>query len=158
MIRSETSHRVQDDIIKGIPFEQAGVPDIRRLRANTALACSFQTLLMVQPAITPRTYSWMEKSQSSTDYRADATYAINMICRMEGGELKVITLYDPNVVKDGEMQRILSDFSHILHKLYRSSDGLIRVILIFFQFEILVSAEDAVEQTTLDVWICCRVF
>ncbi|OTA60874.1 acetyl-CoA synthetase-like protein [Hypoxylon sp. EC38] len=124
-------HKAQSDTIKGIPFEQTGLSDIRRLGENTALACSFQTLLVVQPAITPRSYSWMEESKSATDYRADATYAINMICGMEGDELKVITLYDPNVVKDSEMQRILSNFSHVLRKIYGSPDSLIRDILNF---------------------------
>ncbi|OTA81178.1 hypothetical protein M434DRAFT_17479 [Hypoxylon sp. CO27-5] len=96
-----TLHKVQSDTIKGIPFEQTGLSDIRRLWENTALACSFQTLLGVQPAITTRSYSWMEESETPMDYRADAIYAINVICGMEGDELKVTTLYDLNVVKGG---------------------------------------------------------
>lgn len=115
-------HKIQDDTITGIPFEQFGLLNIRRLGEHAALACSFQTLLAMQPGVGSSTFSWLEQPESAIDYRADATYAINLICGFEGNELKVTALYDFNVVKEEEMQRMMADFGHVLQALHKSPD------------------------------------
>ncbi|KAE8351820.1 hypothetical protein BDV28DRAFT_149612 [Aspergillus coremiiformis] len=122
---------IQDDSVAGIPFEHMGLPQIRRLGGNAARACSFQTLLVLQPAGTPRSFSWLQQTGSASviDYLSDATYAINVFCGFDGDEMKTTAIYDLTVVKEDQMQRMLTDFGHVLQALHRSPEGLVRDIL-----------------------------
>ncbi|OTB14161.1 hypothetical protein K445DRAFT_302782 [Daldinia sp. EC12] len=122
--------KVQFETVAGIPYEQFGLTEIRRLGDHAMLACSFQTLLVMQPGETPTKVSWMENDESELDYQTDATYAISLICKPEGNKVKVTTLYDSDVVKGGEMQRIMDDFHDILRELYQSPRKVIGDILI----------------------------
>nr|AGS32025.1 lysergyl peptide synthetase subunit 2 [Epichloe coenophiala] len=121
--------KIQDDAISGIPFEQLGLPHIRRLGEHATLACSFQTLLSIQPALPPSTDAWLEQPGSTIDYRANATYAINLFFGLGGNELKATALYDFNVVKEDKMQSMLVDFGNILQTMHKSPNSLIRDIL-----------------------------
>ncbi|KAI1214331.1 acetyl-CoA synthetase-like protein [Annulohypoxylon truncatum] len=121
--------KIQDDMMTSIPFEQLGLPEMCRIGEHVKLACSFQTLLVIQPGVTPNTFSWVQETDSALDYRADAIYAINLFCGLEGDEMKVTSFYDSNVVREDEMQRILTNFSHALRGLYQSPDSLVGDII-----------------------------
>ncbi|KAK6953945.1 hypothetical protein Daesc_003907 [Daldinia eschscholtzii] len=127
-------HKVQSETVAGIPYEQLGLTEIRRLGDHATLACSFQTLLVMQPGEARTKVSWMENDESDLDYQADATYAINLICKPEGNKVKVTTLYDSDVVKEDEMQRIMDGFHDILRELYQSPHKTIGDILISSEY------------------------
>ncbi|KHN97498.1 peptide synthetase [Metarhizium album ARSEF 1941] len=102
---------IQNVASDGIPHEQFGLANISRLGEGPARACSFQTLLVMQPAAEGSTDDgFVEIPRSDANYRADATYAVNLFCELEAGRLAVTVLYDENVVPRLGMQRILADF------------------------------------------------
>ncbi|KAI1801855.1 acetyl-CoA synthetase-like protein [Daldinia bambusicola] len=121
--------KIQSDSVAGIPFEQFGLTEIRRLGDHAMLACAFQTLLVMQSGGSPRKISWMEETESELDYQTDATYAISLICKPEGNTMKVTTLYDPDVVKEDEMQQILANFHGNLQALHKGPDNSIGAVL-----------------------------
>ncbi|KAI2641171.1 acetyl-CoA synthetase-like protein [Xylaria nigripes] len=123
-------HRVQDDMISSIPFEQIGITDISRLSPGAALACSFQTLLVMQPAVKPHAFSWLKQIDLAINYRPDATYAITIICGFEDEILRVVALFDHSIVTEDKMQRILADFGGVLKNTYEKPDSLVSEILV----------------------------
>ncbi|RFU74763.1 lysergyl peptide synthetase subunit 2 [Trichoderma arundinaceum] len=126
-------HKIQDDTIAGIAFEQFGLSDIRHLGESTALACSFQTVLVMTPALGSNTTSWLGQLESGIDYQSDATYAINLIYGFDGDRVTVKVVYDSYVIGRNEIQRLLADFDYILQTLYRNSDSLIQDVFILLE-------------------------
>ncbi|KAI1658823.1 acetyl-CoA synthetase-like protein [Daldinia decipiens] len=120
---------VQDDMVAGIPFEHNGLSDIRRLGKDAELASSFQTLLSMQPMGTRNDFIWQEQEDFNMNHRADATYGINLFCISKGNELNVTVIYDGNMVKQEEMQQMVSHFSRTLKVLHQSPDIQVRDIL-----------------------------
>ncbi|KAI0849000.1 acetyl-CoA synthetase-like protein [Daldinia vernicosa] len=121
--------KVQSDTISGIPFEQFGLTEIRRLGEDAILACSFQTLLVMQPGEAPSKISWIEEIESELDYQTNATYAISLICKPEGNKMKVTVLYNPDVVKEDKMRWIITNFGDALQVLHQNPSSQIRDIL-----------------------------
>jgi amino acid adenylation domain-containing protein len=120
---------IQNNSSSAIPFEQTGLANIRRLGDDAARACSFQTLLVTQPAIKPRQFSWLQQHESTIDYRADATYAINLFSCFDGDNLEITAVWDSNVVKDEKMQQILMEFGNMVQELETTSDKLIEEVI-----------------------------
>lgn len=122
-------HRIQNVATEGIPYEQFGLSNISRLGEYPAHACSFQTLLVMQPAAEWDTDNFLQIPKSDANYRADATYAINLFCELEAERLEVTVLYDENVVHNLEMQQILVDFGEALRFVLRTPAGVVGDVL-----------------------------
>nr|UGT01383.1 lysergyl peptide synthetase subunit 2 [Claviceps purpurea] len=123
-------HRIQDVATRGIPFEQIGLAEISHLGKDAAHACSFQTLLLMQPtAVEQNENDFFNTSTSDANYRADATYAINLFCTLENQDLSVTALYDGNIVSTDTMQRLLQNLGKSMQEIHAAPRTLIGDIL-----------------------------
>nr|AFR57467.1 lysergyl peptide synthetase subunit 2 [Epichloe inebrians] len=125
----KTLDGIQDVATQGIPFEQFGLAGIARLGKHAAHACSFQTLLVMQPALEQNKNDLFNLSNSYANYRADATYAINLFCELEREHLRVTALYDERIVPRPKMQKVLDNFTQTLHAIHAAPASLIGDIL-----------------------------
>ncbi|RAL15192.1 amino acid adenylation [Aspergillus homomorphus CBS 101889] len=112
--------KLQKDTIDGIPFEQTGLQNIRRLGPDAARACAFQTLLVVQPERPPSADDSFlrELTSSNDDHLAWVTYCLTVICQYDGDALRVEAVFDDQVVPEHQMQAILAQFVRILRRLH----------------------------------------
>jgi amino acid adenylation domain-containing protein/non-ribosomal peptide synthase protein (TIGR01720 family) len=99
-----------------IRFEQAGLQQICTWSPEAAVACQFQSLLVIQ---------WMEPPESGaayTDFVIDAksanddtafsSYAINITCELFASSIKFCVAYDPAVTAPGVMSMMLAQMVH----------------------------------------------
>jgi non-ribosomal peptide synthetase component F len=102
---------IQDQGTEMIPFEQTGIQHIRRLSADTELACNFQSLLVVQPKQV-ELYDGDLFGTSSSEYAADAfnPYALMVQVSLDNPGLLVNASFDSSVISVPQMQRILRQF------------------------------------------------
>nr|ARB50206.1 lysergyl peptide synthetase 2 [Claviceps africana] len=120
----ETLGRIQDVATRGIPYEQLGLVEIARLGHDAAHACSFQTLLVVQPAVAkPETHDLFGVSDPEAGYRADATYAIHLFCGPGKDVLSVTVLHDEHVVPKLTMRNMLRSFGQALQTIHEDPAG-----------------------------------
>jgi amino acid adenylation domain-containing protein/thioester reductase-like protein len=126
--------KVQTGILNCIPFEQTGLQNIRRYSPDAALACSFQTLLVVQPDITSDTYHFLKERKSARSHHAWVTYPLTVICNFDGRVLGVDAVFDCNVVRENEMRCVLTHFTHVLRRLYESPWTQIKDLMILPPF------------------------
>nr|AEV21228.1 lysergyl peptide synthetase subunit 2 LPS2 [Periglandula ipomoeae] len=120
---------IQDVATKGIPYEQVGLAEIGRLGEYAAHACSFQTLLVMQPAVKQDGNDLFDVPTSGANYRADATYAINLFCELEQEQLRVTVLYDERIVPRLKMQEMLDNLSQTMHAIHTAPTSLIGDVL-----------------------------
>ncbi|KAJ5598081.1 amino acid adenylation [Penicillium hordei] len=113
--------KIQKDMTDGIPFEQTGLQNIRRFGPDAARACSFQTLLVVQPERRGGDSSLLPEMTSTTDHYAWVTYCLTLICNLEADALHIEAVFDDHVVPEKQMQGILTQFIRILHQLHANT-------------------------------------
>ena len=117
---SDLLHKIQEQYIETIPFEQLSLSEIKQLSPDAKAACDFQTLLVVQ--------STEERSDdpglfsSAQDVLLSLDYGLALECELtsrSGSSTKVQlkATYDPHLFDEQQIQRILHQFEHILHQL-----------------------------------------
>lgn len=103
-------HQVQDQSIKMIPYEQAGLQRIKNVSEEAQLACQFQTILIIQPAEKEEddfddkelgTWSGDENIQNF------ASYALNLICTMSADGVVVDAIFDPAAISEWVVQAMM---------------------------------------------------
>lgn len=122
-VRVDPTQRTQDALealrtrsTQMIPYEQAGLQQIRTLSPEAALACQLQSLLIIE---------WMEPSESGTEFadfivdaksgnddRAFSSYAINITCELFASSIKFCVAYDRAVTEPGVMNMMLFQLMH----------------------------------------------
>ncbi|KAI2625240.1 hypothetical protein GGS21DRAFT_493727 [Xylaria nigripes] len=115
--------KVHDDSVALIPFEQAGLQYISRMGPESASACSaFQSLLVIQPHRddAPLLFS---NSKDRTAIDAFSTYVINLICQQLPGSIEIDVTFDPKVVEETQLSRMINQLRHIFQQLDPSQSG-----------------------------------
>lgn len=122
--------QVQDQATEMTNFEQTGLQNIQRISPEAAEACSFQTLVVVQPQ---RQASNTDKAlfveSESNDERLNllesfSTYAVTLVCAPSGTNDIVLTLsIDSSVVHADQARRIAAQFEHLLRQIYIHDHG-----------------------------------
>ncbi|KJZ78200.1 hypothetical protein HIM_02238 [Hirsutella minnesotensis 3608] len=116
---------VQGQAADMIPFEQTGLQKIRRMGKEAATACSFRSLLVVQPAEDEGAGDGDSRpflckpndSDQATSESAPPTYAIEVECQLGSDEARLRIDYDSGIVSTREMQTIVQTFEHVLRQL-----------------------------------------
>ncbi|GFG16853.1 nonribosomal peptide synthetase 12 [Aspergillus udagawae] len=109
---------IQQQSSEMIPFEQAGLQNIRKYSREAQDACGFQTHLVVQPA-------WQDDDRSgpflrliedgASVQRGFASYAIVLLCSLtKSADINITSEFDPDVIPPSIMQHILGHFGHVL--------------------------------------------
>jgi amino acid adenylation domain-containing protein/non-ribosomal peptide synthase protein (TIGR01720 family) len=122
-VRISSAQRTQDALealrtrsTQMIQFEQAGIQQIRKWSPEAAVACQFQSLLIIQ---------WMEPPESGTEFAdfvvdaksanndpAFSSYAINLTCELFASSIKFRVAYDGAVTAPGVMSMMLFQMVH----------------------------------------------
>ncbi|KAM4055831.1 AMP-binding enzyme [Hirsutella rhossiliensis] len=133
---------VQRQAVEMIPHEQTGLQRIRRVSEAAAVACGFQSLLVIQPGSGDGGDSATPARPFLTEPRGDdhhaaqwqdfSTYAIVVECQLEADEVRVRIGFDSSVVGQQQMGRIARSFERVLRQLAdgtRSKEKLAAVIM-----------------------------
>lgn len=115
----EFLHQIQTQSINMTPFEQAGLHFIRNLSDECESACEFNTLLVVQPHEneTEKYLEGIGRWEGVTAIDAFATYALNLICSLEGNSVEVKAVFDQDVIGKEQTVKLLDRFGSILDQL-----------------------------------------
>jgi non-ribosomal peptide synthetase component F/aryl carrier-like protein len=110
---------VQAQNAKTIPFEQAGLQQIRSLGADAAHACQFQTLMIPQPKGHTSVFdrcaslgSWHHEGQAQIQ-----TYPLMLQCELSNDGVLMRARFDRRAVSVGVVETLLSVFSCVLSQL-----------------------------------------
>lgn len=107
---------VQQKSIDGIPYEQMGLREIRRVSQEAEHGCNFQTLLVVQPRGPGTGHSkvFEPMTEQIGSLNGFNTYALQLICTLVEDGLHMSVSFDSNVIQKADAERILSQFEHLL--------------------------------------------
>lgn len=117
---------VHADTMASIPYEQTGLQNISRFGPEASKACSFQTLLVMQQGGTPESSSIFKEMTFAGDYSSFSSYALTLICDIQGDSLKTKVVFDNSVIKGDQVQHILSLFSKVLRSIQENPSVRIR--------------------------------
>ncbi|KAI0546770.1 hypothetical protein F4679DRAFT_401148 [Xylaria curta] len=123
MTVAEALRMVQQDYIDTMPFEQIGLQHIARLRTAAASACQFQSLLVIQPEAMPPPALFCDPRDLAAQ-NAFSTYAINLFCRQMPSSLSIEATFDPEVISEIQLNRMLFQLKHIFQQLVPSMKDL----------------------------------
>lgn len=112
---------IQAQTVEMIPYEQSGLQNIVKVSKNAQTACSFQTLLVVQPRNESDNESPFGTWSTRTTSDAFSNYAIALECLTEERGVRIHTTYDSEVVPSWEMDSVLDQFKCVLQKLASSA-------------------------------------
>ncbi|KAH7042794.1 non-ribosomal peptide synthetase [Macrophomina phaseolina] len=125
-----TSHflkAVQAQSNQLIPYEQFGLQNISKLSSDAREACDFQTLLAIHPPQTMATSDEAEPflhqlNQDDSAEKTFFTYALVFQCHLsEGDEMQVTATYDSSILQSSQIDRLVSQFSHVANQLIEAS-------------------------------------
>ncbi|PFH61911.1 hypothetical protein XA68_15784 [Ophiocordyceps unilateralis] len=119
---------VQRQAADMIPYEQTGLQRIRRVSEAAAVACSFQSLLVIQPggggdADSSDTAGRVFLTEPAVDHHATtqwqdfSTYAVVVECQLDSDEVRLRIGFDSTVVGRQQMDRIARGFESVLRLL-----------------------------------------
>jgi amino acid adenylation domain-containing protein len=110
-------HQCQSKVMSVIPYEQFGMQNIMQLGDSHAVACQFQTLLIIQPVVKPRTEVLFTKEEILSELYGFNPYALMLICQLSTDAVEVRAIFDANVISEAQIDRILKQFGHIVQQL-----------------------------------------
>ncbi|OGM49321.1 hypothetical protein ABOM_003582 [Aspergillus bombycis] len=114
-------------------FEHVGLQQIAKLGPEAMRACSFQTLLNVEPAEDfasgPAYKNLFDAIGVKAKEGAFASYAVVLNCVLQTDSITVTASFDDQVISRWKMGHIISQFSHILQSIYRRPQSLVSDIL-----------------------------
>ncbi|PLB49054.1 hypothetical protein P170DRAFT_464604 [Aspergillus steynii IBT 23096] len=119
---SQAIANIHEQSTESASFEQVGLSKIAAIGADGARACAFQVLLVEQldpKAGTQDFEGGMQALGSSSDNGLYA-YAVQLVVLMKADKISVETCFDPDVISEWQMNRLLDQFSHILPQVHRS--------------------------------------
>ncbi|KAG0155644.1 hypothetical protein PDIDSM_2817 [Penicillium digitatum] len=120
----ETLSSFQSQMIEAIPFEHCGLQNISSVSKDAALACGFQTLLIIQSAAGKQEDSCEKKlifaspviESPRANTQAD-TYALTIECAPQGDIITVRAIFDSALLPVQTIKRVLQLFSHVFHEI-----------------------------------------
>ncbi|RYP10940.1 hypothetical protein DL764_000376 [Monosporascus ibericus] len=115
----EALEEVQYRSVEQTRYEHIGLQRISQQGQNAAAACSFQTMLVVEPNQPDETQgAWFSRHEFLSELTRFSSHLLTIRCQLLPGLVEVTSIFDPSVVPDPQMQRILSQFQHILTQIH----------------------------------------
>ncbi|KAB8303804.1 hypothetical protein EYC80_005178 [Monilinia laxa] len=121
----ELLRKVQTKMIQMMPFEQIGLSNIQQLGGELKKACEFQTILVIQPMENSTIdKSFMGRRQMDLiDATVWDTNALTLECHITPDGLIAKAIFDSEIIENSQMERILSQFHHVLQQLSHENAG-----------------------------------
>lgn len=141
--------KIQNQATEMIAFEQTGLHEIQALGEDAKDACSFQTLLVVQPPIQGSgkqnlLFSPMENDETSQNslFSAFATYALTAECIVEDRAIQMQLRFDSYVIAKKQVERLTHQFERILRQICQQKNNDLAI----------KDIESASENDLRDIW------
>ncbi|KAL4905874.1 hypothetical protein BDW74DRAFT_177571 [Aspergillus multicolor] len=99
-----------------IPHQHHGLQRIQKLSSDTALACRFQNLLLIQsdnPHLNEDIWSWVERETQGDFF----TQPLVVQCQVSGSKLLIQANYDETVLDSWQAERLIGQFSFVIEQL-----------------------------------------
>ncbi|KAL9614736.1 MAG: hypothetical protein Q9167_000805 [Letrouitia subvulpina] len=110
-----------------LPYQHVGLQHIRRLSEETAMACDFQNLLVIQTA-EDQGESKMWNPQSTEVNENFFTYPLVVECNADGLSIHVDVHFNDKVISKWHVQRLLYQLESVLSQLLSvPSDGITKL-------------------------------
>ncbi|KAL7780525.1 hypothetical protein CFE70_010549, partial [Pyrenophora teres f. teres 0-1] len=105
---SEFLHSVQQQATEMIPYEQTGLHETAKVSADARHACSFQTLLIVQPGSNGDiAHDALGEWRSHSDLQDFTTYALMVQCVLADDEVQIIASFDRRAIEPWQVDKML---------------------------------------------------
>ncbi|PYH86696.1 acetyl-CoA synthetase-like protein [Aspergillus uvarum CBS 121591] len=116
--------KTQEQAVAMIPFEHFGLQNIRELSPSARLACDIRSLLLLQfPADSEPGRGHGGLMRSTSFQMEDVfTYPLNIECTFHETLITVRAKFDPDLMSDSEVQRVLASFDAALQSVTQSGD------------------------------------
>ena len=109
----QTIHQLSAEVI---PYQHAGLQRIRPLSSDTAAACDFQNLLVIQTAEENGHVSLLQPTDSGVS-DSFFTYPLVVECTANVAQVEIEVHHDSNSMSDWQVQRMLYQFDSVLKQL-----------------------------------------
>lgn len=110
---------IQQQSVDMLPWEQAGLQNIRKLSSEAERACSLQSLFTIQPywGIPPKVFDSCDEGAAAEG--GFASYSLNIECYLSHDErrMQARVAFDPLVVAQGRVRRLLDHLQIILKEI-----------------------------------------
>ncbi|KAM5489869.1 NRPS cluster protein [Microsporum audouinii] len=110
---------LQAEITHMIPFEHCDIQLIKELSDECHRACSFQTILLVQPEMEAFSDVPFAEEVCRSDTERPG-YAICFECAISSQKLSVTVSYDSSIINEKEVRRLVTQFEHMLAQMQSS--------------------------------------
>ena len=107
---------LQDQATEMIPFEQTGIQDITRSCSDAQTSCKFSSLLVVHPEPESSDAIFLYEGEPQTNMILP--HALVMECHLVRDGVYMTANYDSTILWSSEVRRLLSQFEHILRRLW----------------------------------------
>ncbi|KAK3179273.1 NRPS [Lecanicillium sp. MT-2017a] len=117
---AEALDNLQKNMVAAIPYEQAGLQNIRHMSSETAAACEFQSHLGIQPLEEDSDESTLfRQHQSHNSSDQFSSYALVLVCSgsFNNQNIGVECTFDPSIVDEDETRKYVNLFQTILCQL-----------------------------------------
>lgn len=104
-----------------IPYQHVGMQNIRRLNEDSAMACDFQNLLVIQTAQDGRGVSKLWDPVNTGVGSNFFTYPLVVECNANQSSIEVDAHYNENIISAWHVQRLLFQLERILSQLCSAS-------------------------------------
>ncbi|KAJ5943942.1 hypothetical protein N7516_004110 [Penicillium verrucosum] len=131
--------RIQKQLSNMVPFEQAGLQNIRRTSPEAASACNLQSLLIIQPAmVNDVPHEVLINGKEVKSRLAFSNYPLTMECTISPGEqlVNLSAQFNSHIIHPDQMIHILHQFSHVLHQIHENSDVPLQKINMLSPFDL----------------------
>ncbi|PYI25693.1 acetyl-CoA synthetase-like protein [Aspergillus indologenus CBS 114.80] len=113
--------QLREFCIAAMPYEHIGLQNLRRLSQGSSKACDFQSHVVIQPEETGS--DWMfSRKQDRSETGAFSSYAITLICQQRPGSIEIEATFDPHIIPNVQMDRVLRQLRHIMQVLSAGSE------------------------------------
>ncbi|KAL9627971.1 MAG: hypothetical protein Q9204_006204, partial [Flavoplaca sp. TL-2023a] len=118
---TELLQKVNQMAAEVIPYQHVGMQNIRRLNEETAMACDFQNLLVIQTAQDGEAESKLWDPVNTGVGSKFFTYPLVVECNTAESVIEVDAHYNEHVISKWHVQRLLYQLEKILGQIYSAS-------------------------------------
>ncbi|OSS43187.1 hypothetical protein B5807_12177, partial [Epicoccum nigrum] len=109
---------IQTKMMELFPYQQTGLQKIAGISAAAKQACTFQTLLIIQPAEGDESKSSsLGAWQNETSTQAFSSYGLTLNCYLSEEGITTIADYDSRILDPWTMQMVLDQFRFLMQAL-----------------------------------------
>lgn len=119
-VLAELLRSIQEQTIEMIPFEHTGIHNIQMVSASAKNACSFRTLLVVQPEEDPGESEFLHDLNHLGSMQRSSPLTID--CQLEKGAITLYAHFDDTIINQRDVDWVLIHMRESLHAL-TTGDG-----------------------------------